>query len=298
MYSYFAFGINISSEIELPTLQVSHDTEADVTIRIGKIDVEKRELADSIGYYAQCLEKEYWFTMPDIAHFHIRDGKYVTVEPLEKADDKSIQLFLLGSTIAAIMHQRNQLVLHGNAIRVGDKCVIFAGKSGHGKSTLSAALYKRGYQILTDDVAVINNQSEVEPSYPQLKLWKDTADKLGIDTQSLSCIRDQIEKYAIPLRDSFHSKPLPVAAVYILHPHYQKTIEITEAKGAHKFLPLKNNTFRSKMIKGFKMEKEHLSLCSQLANQIKLKHVHRPREGFSLDELVTTLEDDFATLET
>jgi hypothetical protein len=190
------------------------------------------------------------------------------------------------------MHQREQVILHGNAIRFGEQCVVFAGNSGNGKSTLATAFYQRGYEILSDDLAVIDADFNVQPSYPQLKIWQDVADKLNIDTSKLTRIRYQVNKYAYPLKKGFCETPLPVSAVYILHTHNKDEIEFESVLGFEKFNPLKNHTYRSKVLNGLNLKKQHLANCSQLADRIRLVHITRPRSGFKIDELVEYVEKD------
>jgi len=48
------------------------------------------------------------------------------------------------------------LTLHAAALYKDDKCILLPGVSGAGKSTLTAALLSKGYQLLTDETAVID----------------------------------------------------------------------------------------------------------------------------------------------
>lgn len=295
-YQYSAFGLTISSEIELPNLLPGGSNPADLTIEYGEINIDGLGGAESIGRYAQCAENRYWFRAPNIARFIVSDGNHILVEPEEGADPQSVRLYLLGSAIGAIMHQRGQLVLHGNALRFGDQCVVFAGNSGNGKSTLAAALYQAGHEVLSDDLAVIDRQGRVQPSYPQLKLWKDTAKKLDIDITRLKRIRLQVEKYAYPLTQGFCTTPLPIAALYILHTHNEEEFKLERIKGMDKFTPLKNHTYRSRVLDGLGLEAGHLNTCGELTKRIQLTHLTRPNQGFDLDTLLTTIKDDLASM--
>jgi hypothetical protein len=295
-YQYQAFGLNISSEVELPNLLPGSNAPADLRIEYGAIDISGLDGAEPIGRYAQCAENRYWFRAPDIARFIVSDGDHILVEPEQGADPQSVRLYLLGSAIGAIMHQREQLVLHGNAIRFGDQCVVFAGNSGNGKSTLAAALYQEGHEVLSDDLAVIDREFRVQPSYPQLKLWQDTARKLELDTTQLKRIRLQVEKYAYPLTTGFCTTPLPIAALYILHTHNDNDFKVERIKGMEKFTPLKNHTYRSRVLDGLGLEAAHLRACGELVKRIQLTHLTRPNHGFDLDTLITTIKADLVSM--
>lgn len=199
---------------------------------------------------------------------------------------QSVCLYLLGSCIGAILHQRSQLVIHGNAIVIDGKAIIVAGPSGIGKSTLAAAFHARGYQILADDLAVINELNEVLPSYPQIKLWEDSAEKLKINHEQLDRIRLQVRKYEYPILEGYCDQPVPVAAVFILHSHNKDNFEVEHIKGLEKYTPLKNNTYRTGYIKGMNVAPQFFARCGQFANSIELAHITRPNAGFKLDELV------------
>lgn len=56
---------------------------------------------------------------------------------------------------------------------------------------------------------VLLTHGEVQPSFPQIKLWSDSAIHLNIDTQFLRRIRPTMEKFAVPLGKQFYKELLP-----------------------------------------------------------------------------------------
>jgi len=292
MPMYYAFGLNIQSELDLPALPLTDHVEPDVTIELADINKDGLEAPVDKRLYFQSSPDKFWLHVPGIAWFQVEEGKRIQVMPEENSDMQSVNLFLLGSCLGVILQQRQYLVMHANAIRFGDQCVIFAGPSGNGKSTLAAAFYQRGYEVLADDVSAINEAIEVLPSYPQMKLWHDAATKLDIDTAELSRVRMQIEKYACPLEKGFCNKPLPLAAMYILGTHNRDEFLLEPLKGIDKFDPIKNNTYRMQYLEGLGLKGHHLQRAGQLANRIKVTRIVRPDADFQLDRLVDVILED------
>lgn len=294
-YCYKAFGLKISSEIELPPLALSDQTNTpDINVELGEVSATGLASPDVVKPFSQFNASALWLSILDVARFEVTQNR-VMVQPLSD-DWDSIRLFLLGSCFGAVMHLRGDLVLHGNTIRFGDGCAVFVGTSGNGKSTLASAFYQRGYEILADDLARVDERLRVQPSYPQLKLWKDSAEKLGLDTAGLKRVRPQDEKFALPIRDLFCNEPLPVRAVYILHTHNQDAFELNAVRGVEKFKPLKNHTFRPHFTKAFGMQQTHLKRVSQLAKSARVVHITRPNAGFKIDELVQHIEADMRSM--
>ncbi len=50
---------------------------------------------------------------------------------------------------------QGKICLHSSVIAVGEYALAIIGAKGAGKSTTAAALAKRGYPILADDIAVL-----------------------------------------------------------------------------------------------------------------------------------------------
>lgn len=290
-YFYQAFGLSIQSDIALPPLFETPAVETpDIQVVLKGVCATGLEQADVIKPFSQINQTQLWLNIMDVARFEVT-ANLIKVDPLSE-DWDSIRLFLLGSCFGAVMHLRQDLVLHGNTIKFGEGCAVFMGPSGNGKSTLASAFYKKGYQILADDLARVDETLHVQPSYPQLKLWEDSAKKLEIDTSALKRVRPQDAKFAVPIHENFFNQPLPVKALYILNTHNQDDFIFEELSGVNKFQPLKNNTFRPHFTQAFGMQKAHLKRVSQLASQARVIRITRPNHGFQIDELVERIEQD------
>ena len=299
MYYYHAFQLNIQSAIKLPELltvvsvnNLDVDMTPNIQINIGSVSKAGLLEVAAAGAFYQSNAHELWLDVPNVARYLIGHGDCITIDPYAQADEDSLRVFLLGSCMGALLMQRDLFLLHANAIKMGDACVSFSGNSGAGKSTLSAAFMNRGYSVLADDVCAINQAGHVIPSFPQVKLWEDSSQKLEIETDTLRRIRPNLEKFSVPLQEQFYTKNLPLKVLYILNSHNQDSFEFESIEGMHKMLPLKNNTYRHQYLKGLGRTKQHLKHAGGLASQIDVVRITRPRAGFQLETLVDLIQAD------
>ena len=295
MHLYHAFNLTIISQLELPELLSSQNQsmlQPDVCIQWGPVNSSGLEHSLFNGVAFQTNEESLWLNVPNVARYLISNGNRITIEPFAQSDEDSIRVFLLGSCMGALLMQRNLFLLHANAVKVGDHCISFSGASGAGKSTLAAAFLQQGYSILADDVCAINQNGDVLPGFPQIKLWADVSRYMTIDTQSLRKIRPNLEKFSVPAGEQFHPHPVPLKTVYILSSHNKDTFELTELKASQKFNPLKNNAYRIQYLKGLRKKHTHFKQCGAIASQVDVVHIKRPNHGFQLNELMDVIKVD------
>jgi hypothetical protein len=218
--------------------------------------------------------------------------------PERDAGEDDILIFLMGSVMGALLHQRNILVLHGSAIAVNGQSVAFCGPSGIGKSTLAAGFHQRGYRFLADDlcaIAIHDGRPAVIPGFPRLKLWADTLKKLDTCKDKLKSVRwgVSLEKYFLPV-DSCQHAPVPLQTVFILKSTNTDKLEITPLQGTEKIDPLIENTYRMRLLHGLGGKKVHFKLCTAVAARTGVSQVIRPDKGFLLDELIDLVTTRFA----
>ncbi len=288
---YLAYNLQIDSEIALPELLPGDlDSSCDVNIHFGNVPVDGLPNGTQLGPFLWTTDQALWLKVPGVATFLVKNGQEIIIAPAPGIDEDSIRVFLLGSAFGALLFQRGYLVMHGNAIRIGNQCMICVGYSGAGKSTLAAGFMQRGYDILADDVVPIDNGCNAIPGFPRIKLWQDVAEKLKIDTTSLRRIRPDMEKFNFPLTHKFGNELIPVRWVYILNSdENQCDISFESIEGMQRFIPLRNNTYRIRFLDGMALKRDHLQLCGKLAGNIRLTSVTRPRRDFQLDLLIDQL---------
>lgn len=293
---YTSYGLSISSTIALPELQTldRKPEQADVEIRIGQVGEGGLDNGKQLGPFLWASPDALSLEVPNVARFLVREGREIVVEPVPGIDEDSVRVFLLGSAFGALLFQRGLLVLHGNAVRVGDQCLVCVGPSGAGKSTLAAGFMQRGHEILADDVVPVDAECRAVPGFPRLKLWRDAVDRLDIDAGPLKRIRPETEKFNYPLVRQFAEKPLPVRWVYILGTHQRSDTVFETIHGMQRFQPLHNNTYRVRFLQGMALKGEHLQLCGRLAGRIRLTQVTRPQKGFELESLMDRILADIA----
>ena len=296
MNFYTAYDLTIGSELPLPEL-TPFDTVGstpDIIISFGKVGNDGLTNGQQLGPFLWATPDSLWLKVPHVARFLVTNGRAITIEPEPGIDEDSIRVFLLGSAFGALLFQRGHLVLHGNAIRIGDACMVCVGHSGAGKSTLAAGFMRRGYQVLADDVVPVDAQCRALPGFPRIKLWQDVAGKLSIDTQGLRRIRPNLEKFNFPVETMSGKEALPIRWIYILGSDHIEKMSIEPIQGMHRFQPLHNNTYRIRFLNGMALKPEHLKLCGQLASRIRLARVTRPRIGFNLEQLMDAILVDIA----
>ena len=232
--TYACYGLTIVSDLALPELlgagadvdardpaDVAGVADADIRIRLGEVSSDGLPDGEQLGPFLWVTPDRLWLRVPEVARYLVSGGDSIVIAPEGDADEDSLRVFLLGSALGALLFQRGLLVLHGNAIRIDDACMVCVGPSGSGKSTLAAGLMQRGHEILADDVVPVDDECRVLPGFPRLKLWEDAAGRLDIETAGLRRIRPHLEKYNFPIHDRYAGWPLPVRWVYILGSHHE-----------------------------------------------------------------------------
>lgn len=293
MNFYRAYGLTLASEIELTELNPQQPSDAvDITISFGTIRADAIPELVQLDEFTWACQGNLLLIVPDVATYHVKDGRQIVIDLAPGANAANARLYLLGSCLGAALMQRGYLVLHGNAIRVGDDCVVCVGPSGAGKSTLSAAFMMRGFQILGDDVAVIDDNLEVLPGLTRIKLWEDAAVHLNIATSGYPKIAPGLDKYDVPVPASISDRAARARWIYVLDKHNGAGIKISAIAGHERFVQLIKNTYRPQFMAGFGLGAEHLLQCGRLSNASQLVMLRRPSMGFHANAVVDAILDD------
>ncbi len=290
--NYAAYGIVFRSEIPLPeALRTDSKVLPDVHIRRGTVDVKSCDWIDE-GVLWKTTPGVFMIEIDDAGRYLVRDGAEIMVEPAEGAGEHEVATYLLGSVFGALLHQRGLWPLHACAVQTPEGAVLFAGRSGMGKSTLAWALHQRGYTILADDISALSihedGSATVLPSIPQVKLSPDVASHLGVDSTGLR--RDHVKGKFITPVERFSSGPTSVRRVVFLDLSDDEDVSMEDISGTEAVRHLTQATFRKKFMKGLGRHPMHFQRVNALVGSVPLTKVFRPIELSGLQKLLEKVE--------
>lgn len=132
--------------------------------------------------------------------------------------------YITNPVMGFCLRLRDQSCLHASAVMLDDGVVLFSAPSGHGKSTTASYFALRGHAVFADDIAVLKphpNGVMVEPGYPHLRLWDESARALLGAAELLPTIAPDWEKRYIDLQQhglSYATHPVSVKGICLLKP--------------------------------------------------------------------------------
>jgi hypothetical protein len=298
MYTYKAYQLNIHAEFSIPEFPTGDETALpDVVIHQGAVPAELENVSGK-GVVYQATANKFLLTMQDLARYLVQNGNEIIVEPAPDSLESDMRVFLLGSCIGALLHQRGLLVIHAGAVYTEKGAVLFTGPSGIGKSTLLGELLRRGYKMMVDDVCGVVLDAAgaplVLPGYPRTRLWSDSVHKLEQDIQEMVRTRPNMEKYERQAPEQYWDQPAPLRRIYLLSTSNKDELYLKAVPRIHTFRIVLHNTYRQQFLDGLEMRAPHFNLISAVAKQTGVTHVTRPSQLFRLTELADLIEQDLA----
>lgn len=285
-FDYVLFGLRLRSSIALPELSAATPGPApDIVIDHG--DVPGEVEADGRPHP---VEGGAVLAFEGVARYAITGGSRIIVQPEPGADERNVRLFLLGSAMGMLLHQRGLLPLHANAVEIDGKAVAFMGPSGAGKSTLAAWFEGRGHGIIADDVCVVTFDHAglplATPGLPRFRLWRAAMTMLGKDHGAFErsfAGDEQYDKYDVPVPvGSAVDTALPLAAVYLLGTG--ETFSVERLTGVAAAETIFANTYRGAFVGMAKEPHDHWHACLRLITRSTVFRVDRRWDLERMDE--------------
>jgi len=242
--------------------------------------------------FTRVSENSFYLDVPGIAKYLAENGKIVCIEKYPKAKNSEVELFLNGSVLGAILHQRQHFPLHASSFNFRDNPIIICGESCAGKCSITAALCLDGAEFLTDDITpleVHEGKFFITPISDSLKLWGDTVDTLEINKNELVRIRNDRNKFY--WKKSSHPKKCEVKMIIHVETGPVQDVQIEEIMGTTKFELLLNQIYRKEYIKAMTVAKKtYFDYIVKLSKSILVYNVIRP-EKIHLLEFKETLAE-------
>ncbi len=287
--AYRAYGLSIHAEfacLEMPA-HPNPAQDADVTIRL--LTDGQCTLGPLPDHHFAVSPGKFRLDVPGVARYSVEEGKRISIEPLPGSSPDKVRLFLLGSTMGALLYQRGLFPLHGSAVETKWGAMIFVGAQGSGKSTLAAEFHRMGYRLLSDDVCAIEPTSDgfqVLPALAHMRLRADAFNRVGSPVGA----RFDVDKFVVPLGDRYCPEATPLRAIHVLSNHGEGIPRIEILRGLDRVQYLLENLYRPHYLKGQQTQSELMRMAGKIAQHATLAAVSRRRDQTETGDLVKFLE--------
>lgn len=295
---YEIYGLAVASEIQLPEMwsiepEAARPTE--IEIRLGQTPLCVHDDCERTGEY-EVGAAGILLNLPDVGRFWAVGGHTLTVTPAPGADMDLVRLFVLGSGLAAILHQRGEFPLHASAH--DGRCYVFLGESGSGKSTLAGMLAQRGFSIVSDDVLVVAmpdaeaGAAMTAPGIPVLKLWPESAQASGFEDAGVPYEAYNVRKHRISASSAFTRQALPVAKLYGLNWSQVETEppRIAPIGNFDAVKLIRANVYRNNLIHATQREAAFACFAATLVRSARAFEFHRDKNFVSADAHLDAIE--------
>jgi hypothetical protein len=234
-----------------------------------------------------------------IGGFLVRDGCEIIVDPLPGVSESMVRLFILGTVLAMLLHQRGEVtVLHASVVDIAGQAAAFIGVKHAGKSTMAATLQAKGHNLVADDILAVDMRQNLPvalPGFPHFKLWPDSVAILGLDPNKLPQLRPELEKRGHRVNSGFANKPVPLKRIYILSQGIKPEIEPLDPQDA--LVEIMPHWYAARfgmdLLQNLGLS-THFLQCVNLVNRVKISRLKRPASMSDLPIVARLVEEHLA----
>lgn len=293
-YYYRAFGLKIASQLQVAGFEpVGPFTDPDVIINEDSVPKTIDPVINK-GILFESNDHEFLLRLDSVAAYYVRNGNTITVQKSGNPNDTDISAFIIGTAFGALLLQRRLLPLHASTVIYNDKCMVMMGMSGAGKTTLAAALVKKGALLVADDISVIDFSTDnpsVYPAFPSVKIWEDSLRHLGYSSYGLMPVREELKKYHLPVEEFNGNIKPAIDRIFVLNSHNKPQNETKSLSGIEKFQIIKKHTYLFRSIPNTGIEQNHFKLATELASKIPVAVLTRSDSMFDTDSLIRIISE-------
>src|SRR5438552_16330609 len=315
---HVVYGLQLAANMALPGLPVRRNSET-VDVRIQLKDAwpfPGTLLAFGEGFYSSSdgapasqpnLQvglssngEHFGFFYGDGARFAVdRHGRDVRADWPEDYTLEDVCTYLLGPVMGFVLRLRGTVCLHASAVAISGRAIALAGPPGVGKSTTAAAFARADFPVLSDDVVALADEGAqflVQPGYPRVNLWPDSAVTLFKSEDAMPRITPTWNKRYMPLGQRGHrfaSRPLPLGAIYILDSRDTALSApvVEEICGEEAFMALLANTYVNYLLER-DMRRTEFDVLSRVVSEIPIRRVRPPAEPSAVFDLCEAIAGD------
>ena len=301
---YLLGGIALASDFPLPELPLAGEETArvpHVKIRRGAVPPV---LPGSIELDSDCFatSTEYLLRIQGVARYLVSHGSEIVIQPENDALALDVRAYLLATIFVVLCHQRGLLPLHASAVLCSGCVVAFLAHSGQGKSSLAAHLARRGFQVVADDICLVDTQADgpatVIPVAPWLKLWRTSLQQLGQPAEGLERVFSEDDKYRVPLESTaLENGPPPIGKLVFLERGEEcpegggeSKVEIREVPRIQALPMLMNLTHQGYLLDAMGKREQNFVHCGRVVSQASAYRLIRPWGFHHMEPSIDSIE--------
>jgi hypothetical protein len=315
-YRCSIYGLGVTANRSIPGVPACAITSEDLRISFGSLPTWLDEMSDTQNETSYVADYQNEYGEPVLRVFRVLEGRYFRfryadgteflvdhsgaevwaewAEPLTLEDTAT---YLLGPIMGFVMLLRGVVCLHASAVVVGHEAIALLGAAGSGKSTTAAALAKRGYSVLAEDVVTLDDRGDhflVRPAYPCIRLWPSSVKALYGSETHLPKLTPNWDKCFLDLSEQFHDEPMPLAAIYYLSERrddvaapFIETLDRSEG-----LMSLVANTYATKLMDK-QMRAREFELLTRVLRHVPLRRLTPHTDPARISELCDSILQDF-----
>lgn len=214
--------------------------------------------------------------MPKTGYFYLEENQII----VSAFHEESVTPYLLGRVLGLWLEMQGIPLLHGAALKINGQAIGLLGQSGMGKSTLSAAMVRDGFELLSDDLILLTPQDEkwpIEPGIQQLRIWPDSGKAFFDDFENHARVHPDYEKRKIQTKVS-DSLPMATEKGYLrvlitLERCAEPTPTLPEWEclhGGEAMIQLIGNSYNVEALEALGWQKERLRKLAELCADIPI----------------------------
>ena len=268
---------------------------ADLQVRLGSVPTALPD-ATARGVLWEANARRFLLTVPGVARTLASDGRELMIDPAAGADELAVARVARMTPLAAIAWKRGLLAFHAAAAypppparsgaALGRRAVLLCGDSGMGKSTLLAALLNRGWEMLADELAVVEIGSDgaafVHQGARELTLWADAIDRL-LPTGVLDTGSGPGRRH-IAVQTGGRRAPVRLDIIWQLSGHYGE-LESSPVTGTGRFRAIAKYVYNTRVATALLDSADQVRGLAALASATPMGSMKRRKGQWSVEEL-------------
>ncbi|CAN5306153.1 hypothetical protein BH09BAC6_BH09BAC6_10190 [soil metagenome] len=297
-FKYKIYGLQISSSRRISILPEADNLDTDLFVNWG---TDAGNTPDEQLNWEQILTpdlkrrkgiKFYWAHTPEGVYtklvYKTETGyMFFLLAPDKKqlwivhnADEPANNLdsFFVGPVLGCMLRLRGALCLHASVVNIDGKAVGFIGEKRFGKSTTAAAFARLGYNVLSDDMAVVTVRDGIfylESGYPKIRLRPASVAAFYPDSPiELPMVYSDRDSRYSNIEADFCAAATPLGAFYLLSKgdgHLEKPI-VEPLSLQDILVALGKNTFGNYVITP-DLRRQEFELLSKLALNVPVNRL-------------------------